>query len=277
MEVCFLEIQHQTYIDYIIPMNSLSIHSQSDYFKIIDKIVSLFLTSNLIDGVDTFINNLCFINNNWKKIYLKYGKNEHLNMLGILPNHIYHCIFNYSLKDIEYYSEAYKYSFSSTESFDFLINDLMIENNFKIPIYPISIHVQFIYLKLIYTLHDIRLKSEQVAEAIYINIFLHLFFWFIQPERYPEELTIWEIIIFCANRTLSLILDINIFELNENPFFYFLTLDDTKLENMNRYFQSRNHNEIIDSEPENYSNIIQIFYSNLYPKSKEVLLTKNET
>jgi hypothetical protein len=33
MEVCFLEIQHQTYMDYIIPMNNLSIASQDEYFK----------------------------------------------------------------------------------------------------------------------------------------------------------------------------------------------------------------------------------------------------
>ena len=275
MEVCFLQIQHQTYMDYIIPMNSLSIGSHGDYFKIIDKIVSIFFKSNLIDGVDTFINNLCFINNNWENIYSKYGTNIQLNMLGILPNHIYHYIFNYSLKDIEYYSEAYGYSFSSREAFNFILQDLMIENNFKIPIYPISTHVQFIYLKLIYTLDEIKLKSQDIVEAIYINIFLHLFFWFIQPERYHEELTIWEIIIFCANRTLSLILDINIFELNENPFLPFLTLDDTKLENMNTYFQSRNNNQIINSNPDEYSNIIQIFYNNLYPKSKESLLQKN--
>ena len=275
MEVCFLDIQHQTYMDYIIPMNGLSIPSHGDYFKIIDKIVSIFFKSNLIDGVDTFINNLCFINNNWENIHSKYGTNQQLNMLGILPNHIYHYIFNYSLKDIDYYSEAYGYSFSSKESFDFILQDLMIKNNFKIPIYPISTHVQFIYLKLIYTLDEIKLKSQDIVEAIYINIFLHLFFWFIQPDRYHEELTIWEIIIFCANRTLSLILDINIFELNENPFLPFLTLDDTKLENMNTYFQSRNNNEIINSNPDEYSNIIQIFYSNLYPKSKELLLQKN--
>jgi len=276
MEVCFLEIQHQTYIDYIIPMKSLSIEGQGDYFKVIDKIVSLFFTSNLIDGVDTFINNICVINHNWNNIYSKYGKNKQLDMLGILSNYIYHSIFNYSLQDIGYYSEAYANLFSTTEAFHFILQDLMIENNFKIPIYPISIHVQYIYLKLIYTLEEIRLQSHQIAEAIYINIFLHLFFWFIQPERYLEELTIWEIIIFCTIRTLSLILDINIFRLNETPFLPFLTLEESKLVNMNIYFHSKNSNEIIDSNRKEYSNIVQIFYSNLYPKSKEGLLTKNE-
>jgi len=276
MEVSFLEIQHQTYIDYIIPMNNIPIDSHPHYFIVINNIISLFLTTNLIDGVDTFINNLCCINNNWNNIYSKYGTNSvFLNMLSILPNHIYHSIFNYTLKDIDYYSEAYNYTFSTEESFNFILQDLMISNEFHFPIYPISIHVQYIYLKLIYTLQDIRLESTVIAEAIYINIFLHIFFWFIQPERYPDEITTWEIIIFCANRTLSLILDINIFELNENPLLPFLTLDDTKLENMNRYFQSRNHNEIVYSNPAEYSNIVNIFYKNLYPKSKESMLIKN--
>ena len=51
-----------------------------------------------------------------------------------------------------------------------------------------------------------------------------------------NDLTIWEMIIFCTNRTLSLILNIDVYELNQKPMIYFLTLDDNKCLEINKYF-----------------------------------------
>jgi hypothetical protein len=46
-------------------------------------------------------------------------------------------------------------------------------------------------------------------------------------------------IIFCTNRTLSFILKINLYPLNQKPMLYFLTLDDNKFLEINKYFETR--------------------------------------
>ena len=275
MEICFLEIQHQTFMDNIIQMKSLPKHTQQPYFVVMDWIFGdVFFRTNIIDGFDTFINNLCFINNTWEHVFSRYGPRKELQMLGLLPNHIYRSIFNYSMKHIEFYCQLSDYSFSSVEAFNFLLNDLLIERKFDIPIYPISLHIQYIYLKLKYSLSEMPFQSEEIFKKIYINICIHITFWLMQPERYDENISIWEIIIFCTNRTLSLILDINLFELNEHPFLNFLTLEDNKCLNINRYFQSRFNNEILNSNPTKYENLFKILYTQLNPLDKQPLFTK---
>lgn len=263
MELCYLEIQHQTFIDQVIPLEKIHSNLHLKYFILLDWIFDVYINTNLIQGIDSFINNICFINNYFNSIYLKYG-NSKIQMAGILPNHISRSIYNYTQKDIEYYCEISSYAFDRNDAFEFILNDLLIANEFKIPIYPISNHLQFVFLQLKYVLKDQRIQSEELLKKIYIDICLNIIFILIQPEPINQILpfTIWEIIIFATNRTLSLILDIPIFEINIHPFLNFLTLDDYKFNQMNIYFQTRINNPIVLQNAGKLELLMKVFYNN---------------
>jgi len=240
MEICFLEIQHQTYIDDKISLFDCDERMINSYFSIMDWIFSIFLKTSIIEGFDTLINNICLINGSFKRIFNKYGPSTKLQMLGILPNHISRSIFNYSELDLITYSQLSADAFDTSQAVDFILNEIMRENNFKIPIYPISVHIQYIYLNLKYVLKEAHIQSEEILKNIFINICIHLIYWLIQPEPFIDnDLTIWEMIIFCTNRTLSLILNIDVYELNQKPMIYFLTLDDNKCLEINKYFVTK--------------------------------------
>ena len=121
MEICFLEIQHQTFIDDTIPLKS--IEKKNNYLILLDWLFEVYTKTNLIEGFDTFTNNICIINNYYNDINTKYG-NIKLQMSGILPNHISRSIYNYSNKDIGYYCEISANSFTREEAFEFILNDI---------------------------------------------------------------------------------------------------------------------------------------------------------
>jgi serine/threonine protein kinase len=241
MEICFLEIQHQTYIDDKIPLFTCDEHMINSYFTIMDWIFSIFFKTPIITGFDSLINNICLMQGSFKRIFNRHNRpSTELQMLGILPTHISRCIFNHSELDLNTYSEISGNSFDTPQAVNFILNDLMRTNNFKLPIYPISVHIQYIFLNLKYVLKDARIQTEEILKIIFINICLHLIYWLIQPEPFQcSDLTIWEMIIFCTNRTLSLILRINLYELNQKPMLYFLTLDDNKCIEINKYYETR--------------------------------------
>ena len=274
MEICYLEIQHQTFIDDVIPLQSILQQNKLYYFIIFNWIIDVFLQTNLIESLDTFINNIIIINNSFNRILIKYGPSYHLQMLGILPNHISRSIYNYTNKDIGYYCEVSGYAFDSDQAFEFILNDLLIDNNFKIPIYPISIHIQYVYLKLKYVLQDARIQSDEILQKLFVNICLHVIFWIMQPVPFSQRVSIWEIVIFATNRTLSLILDIPIYEMNIHPLLNFLTIEDKKYTDMNVYFQSTFENRIILDNQSTLTSIHSIFLTNLNPKDKLSLFQK---
>ena len=102
-------------------------------------------------------------------------------MLGILTNHISRSIFNHDELDLNTYSEISADAFDTSQAVNFILNDLMRSNNFKLPIYPISVHIQYIYLHLKYVLKEARIQSEEILKIIFINICLYLIYWLIQP------------------------------------------------------------------------------------------------
>jgi len=269
MEICYLEIQHQTFIDDIIPLKSIV--DKDSYMYLMNWMFKVYFEIDLIEGVDTYINNLCIINNYFNEITKKYG-NSRLKMRGILPNHISRSIYNHYEKDIEVYHEICDSSFNRKEAFEFILNEILIANNFKLPVYPISIHIQYIFLNLKYILKDAGIDSPEMLKTLFTNINLHVFFWLMQPEPCQEDVTIWEMVIFCANRSLSLILNIPLYEINLHPFLNFITLDDNKYNQMNVYFQSTFNNTYILGNPQIYLN--KIFLNTLNPFKKQSLFSK---
>jgi serine/threonine protein kinase len=271
MEICYLEIQHQTFIDDTIPLKIIV--EKERYLRLMNWIFKVYIDTRLIEGGDTFINSLCIINNNFNQITTKYGDSS-LHMQCILPVHISSSIYNHSYKTFEMYSETCRPSFDGNEAFQFILNDLLIENNFKIPIYPISIHIQYIFLKLKYVLKEARINSPEILRTLFKHINLHVFFWIMQPEPYHENATIWEIIIFCANRSLSLILNIPLYEINLHPLLNFITLDDNKYNQMNTYFNSTLNNTYILQNRGILVYLNRVFYDILNPIEKKSLFEK---
>ena len=267
MEMCYLEIQHQTFIDDAIPLKFIVKSSQSKYLILLDWLFDVYTKTNLIQGFDTFTNNICILNNYFNEINTKYGNNK-LQMSGILPNHISRSLYNYSVKDIEYYCEISNYKFDRKQAFEYILNDILIANNFKLPLYPISIHIQYVFLKLKYVLKEERISSPEILKTLFRDMCLHVLFWIMQPEPYQDPITIWEIVLFSTNRSLSLILDIPLYQLNLHPFLNFITLDDKKYLKMNTYFNlALNNPEFLNKE-------IKIFITTLNPIEKQSLFQK---
>jgi serine/threonine protein kinase len=264
MEICYLEIQHQTFIDDMIPLKSIQKNAQLKYIILLDWLLEVYLKKNIIHGFDTFANNLCILNNYFNEIYTKYG-NSKLQMSGLLPNHISRSLYNYSVIDIETYCSLSANSFNKREAFEFILHDILIANNFKLPLYPISIHIQYVFLKLKYFLKEERIHSIEILKTLFRNICLHVLLWIMQPEPYEHPVTIWEIVIFSTNRSLALILDIPLFELNLHPLLNFITLNDNKYIEMNTYFNSALKNPLFLNKE------IEILITTLNPIEKQLL------
>ena len=262
MELCYLEIQHQTFIDDIIPMKIIASSTLQMYLIVIDWMFSVYTASKLIDGLEPLINDLCIINNKWGDVSLKYGASHELQMLGILSNHISRSIYNNSEKHIDFYSELCQNCCTTERCADFILNDLIINNHCKISIYPISIHVQYIYLKLRFVLKDARINDDNVLKQLFIDIYLHIIFWLIQPVPFHMHITTWEIVIFNTNRVLSMILQVPFIELNSKPLLNFLTLDDHKFAQMNQYFNSSVTDSRILRLLKDLPELSKLFYNN---------------
>jgi serine/threonine protein kinase len=264
MEICYLEIQHQTFIDDIIPLKSIIKSAQTEYLILIDWLFGVYTKTNLIEGFDTFTNNLCILNNYFNHIYAEYGIKA-LQMSGILPNHISRSLYNYSFKDIGYYCEVSDNAFTRDEAFGFILYDILISNDFKIPFYPISLHIQYVFLKLKYFLKDERINSPEILKTLFSNICVHMLFWIMQPEPYPEIVTIWEMVIYSTNRSLALILDIPLIQLNLHPLLNFITLEDNKYMKMNTYFKlSINNPKFLDKTAKIFNSINPIEKQSLF-------------
>ena len=90
-----------------------------------------------------------------------------------------------------------------------------------------------------YELKQQRINTNpEILKKLYIDICLHLIFWFIQTNPFTIPVSLWEITIFSTNMALSNILSIPVSRLNREPLLNFLTLDDNKFINMLEYFKS---------------------------------------
>ena len=242
MELCYLEIQHQTFMDDYIKMVNIPVNTKKYYLIVLDWLLTVYTTRSLINGLDTFINCIQNINKNWTSIYNKY-KTKKMLSLAILSNHLYSSLFNFENHSVQKYIYITDSAFTNLDAMSFVLDDLIIANGAKNPIYPISIHIQYIYLKLKFELKDSRINGA--LEQLYIGICLQLIYWFIQPERFEQKITNWELAIFCTNQSLAIILGLTPMELNREPLLPFLTLDNEKFSDMETYHYSQMHDEVV--------------------------------
>jgi len=239
MELQYLEIQHQTFLDLSIPMGQIkdnSVATIAMYYILIDWILDIYLTDMKLSirGLDTLILTIYYINNNWQSIL----KRQDIQMQGILSNYIPSCIYNFYVPSIDFYHDLTQQSFPKFTGIQNIINQFLKNNKCKMPIYPVSIHIQYIYLKLIFELNNERVNSsEELIKKLFTDICLYVIFWFIQPIPFTKEVSLWEITIFSANMALSNILEISLRRLNSEPLLNFLTLDDNTFVQMLDYFK----------------------------------------
>jgi serine/threonine protein kinase len=263
MELKYLEIQHQTFIDLEIPMKQIRDIGETTsrmYYISINWIFETYLLekhNEFNKGIDSFITTLFFINDNWESI----TKRADLQKLAILSCYIPDCIYSYNVTEIKHYKSICANCYKEDKLISFVLDQFIKKNNCKMPIYPVSIHIQYIYLKLKFELKDKRINTgEEVLKKLYIDMCLHLIFWFIQTKQFTSPVSLWEITIFSTNMALSNILSISVSALNRQPLLNFLTLDDDKFINMLQYFKSSLLNP--DALTPNIPELHKYFYKN---------------
>jgi len=262
MELKYLEIQHQTFIDLEIPMKQIrdigETTSRMYYISLNWMFLNYISKHNEFNkGIDSFITTLFFINDNWESI----TKRADLQMLAILSCYIPDCIYSYNITEIKHYTSICDNSYKEDKLIRFVLDQFIKKNNCKMPIYPVSIHIQYIYLKLKFELKDKRINTgEDVLKKLYIDICLYLIFWFIQTKQFTTPVSLWEITIFSTDMALSNILSIPVSTLNRQPLLNFLTLDDNKFINMLEYFKISLLNP--DALTPNITEFHKYFYKN---------------
>ena len=263
MELKYLEIQHQTFIDLEIPMKQIRDIGETTsrmFYISINWIFETYLLekhNEFNKGIDSFITTLFFINDNWESI----TKRADLQKLAILSCYIPDCIYSYNVTEIKHYKSICANCYKEDKLISFVLDQFIKKNNCKMPIYPVSIHIQYIYLKLKFELKDKRINTgEEVLKKLYIDMCLYLIFWFIQTKQFTSPVSLWEITIFSTNMALSNILSISVSALNRQPLLNFLTLDDDKFINMLQYFKSSLLNP--DALTPNIPELHKYFYKN---------------
>lgn len=124
---------------------------------------------------------------NWNIVINKCGHLE-IQLLDIISNHIAGSIFNFNVIPIDNYKYVTGGAFIYDAVVEFVKNVLILYYGAKLPIQPISIHVQYIFLKL---KHDLKYSRIIPAlEQLYIGISLHILFPFIQPDPFEGVDTI---------------------------------------------------------------------------------------
>ena len=265
MELCYLEEQHQTFMNDKIPMKDITTNKNlaKYHYILIDWIMQVFTTRDLILGIDLLINSFQVINQNIEKINNKYSYSK-LQLLSLTSVHLESAVFRFIDNDIKSYLHISGNVYDYETFAQFFRDDILLDNNARIDLYPISVHIQYIFLKLQFELKDPRINVA--LKKLYIGMCLHLTFWYIQPKPFAGDATIWEVAVLGAIQTLSKILEIPAIELNRKPMVSFLALEESKFNSMVEYVKESMENPIYKAVLENkktsINEIVKDFYQN---------------
>jgi serine/threonine protein kinase len=230
LELCYYEELHINYMDDICPIQF--IENDIQYHTLMDWLLPK-LESGIFYGIDTIINGIIMINNNFKKYQQKKSQ-----ISPILNDTYIDVSFNMlMLQDI--FSDDTRLDiitilenrFKPSELLSYFYNNL----NINVEIHPISVHISYIYLQLLFEIKQLE-NGFTIETAFFEDICLTVIFWFIQTEPYDEPVTIWEIVIFSTIKLLSKILGVSGIVLIQNPIIPILTMDANKYQKMLDYF-----------------------------------------
>jgi hypothetical protein len=116
------------------------------------------------------------------------------------------------------------------------IIDTVYENlDININLYPVSNHILYIYLQLLYNIKKLE-NSYEFSINFYYDVSIEVIFWFIQHIPFDEPLTNWDIVVFSAIHILSNILQVPSIEFLQNPLLPILVMDENRYNKMFDYY-----------------------------------------
>jgi serine/threonine protein kinase len=233
LELCYFEELHLNYKDDIFPIQR--IQNTNEYHTLMDWLLEKF--NNMPDficyGLDTFLNGIIHTNNNFNKFS---DKDKYI--ISPIVNPLYvnafvnHSMFNNLFTDGEdHTANILEGRIRIIEIIEPFYKNLDI----NIKLYPISNHISYIYLQLLYNIKKLE-NSYEFSINFYYDICIKVIFWFIQPIPFDDPLTNWEIVVFSTIKLLSNILKISSIELLQKPLLPILVLDETRYTKMYEYY-----------------------------------------
>ena len=235
LELCYFEELHLNYKDDIFPIQH--IENTIEYCNLINWLLQKFNHKNkpnyICYGLDTLLNCIIHTNNNFNKFSndYKYQLSPSINPINIntyVNLTMYHNIFTDGSNDTENILEGRIRGIQIVEPF---YKNL----NININLYPVSNHISYIYLQLLYIIKTLE-HSYEFSINFYYDVSVMVIFWFIQPIPFDEPLTNWEIVVFSTIKKLSNILRITAVELLQKPLLPVLVMDENRYTKMYEYY-----------------------------------------
>lgn len=229
MELCYYEELHINYKDDICLPQFIE-NNIEQYHTLMDWLLHKFNDSieyvRLFYGIDVIINGIIATKTN-------FIKNQQMSVVDIDATFnmlLFRDIFTDGRLDFEYMLEIPRNPRDSSR----LISHFYENLNINIDMFPISVHISYIYLQLLFEIK--KLKTLTFERKFFQDICLHVIFWFIQPVSFNKRVTTWEIVVFITIKLLSKIAMVSGIELIRNPIIPVLIMDEKKYQKMLDYF-----------------------------------------
>lgn len=236
LELCYFEELHVNYKDDIFPIQHID--NNIEYSILMNWLLGKFNDQKkpnyILYNLDILINGIIQTNNNFNKL-----SNREMYNISPIINPIYvntfvnmfmfHNIFTDGSNDTENILEL---RIRTIEIVDIIYKNLDI----NISLYPISIHISYIYLQLLYNIQKLE-NSYEFSIKFYYDVSIMVIFWFIQPIPFDKRITNWEIVVFSTIYLLSNILSIPALELIQKPILPILIMDENLYTQMNEYYR----------------------------------------
>jgi serine/threonine protein kinase len=230
LELCYYEELHINYRDDLCPIEL--IENDIQYHTLIEWLLTKF-SSGVFYGIDTIINGIIMINNNFKKYQQKKSQ-----ISPILNDTYIEATVNMLMLQDIFSNDArldivniLENRFKSAELLSYFYNNL----NINVNIHPISVHISYIYLQLLFEIKKLQ-NGFKIENDFFEDICIFVIFWFIQTKPYYEPVTNWEVVIFCTINLLSKIVGVSGIVLIQNPIIPLLTMDANKYQKMEDYY-----------------------------------------
>ena len=229
MELCYYEELHINYKDDICLPQFIE-NNIEQYHTLMDWLLHKFNDSieyvRLFYGIDVIINGIIATKTN----FIKNQQKTNVDIDATFNMLLFRDIFTNGRLDFEYMLENPR----NPRNPDRLISHFYENLNINIDMFPISVHISYIYLQLLFEIK--KLKTLTFERKFFQDICLHVIFWFIQPVPFNKRVTTWEIVVFITIKLLSKIAMVSGIELIRNPIIPVLIIDEKKYQRMLDYF-----------------------------------------
>lgn len=235
LELCYYEELHINYKDDIFPIHHID--NVFEYNTLMNWLLQKFnhaiKPNYILYGLDTLLNGIIHTNNNYNKFC-----NTTLYNITPIINPIYvntfanmfmfHNIFTEGSNDTENILEL---RIRTIEIVDTFYKNLDI----NISLFPISLHISYIYLQLLYNIQKLE-NSYEFSINFYYDVSIMIIFWFIQAIPFEKKISNWNIVVFSTIHLLSKILSLPGIELIQKPIIPSLVMDENLYTTMSQYY-----------------------------------------